>query len=180
MTGAEIAIGALIVGGGMQALGQLQSGNAAKTAGDSNGAVLDMNAKMERSLAAENARRSRRVGKKAAGSYRNNVHVSMDVLEDNVKEAELEAQSIEYMGETKAINFQNQAEMARFRGRQAKSASRLAAVSTLLMTGAGAYGLSGGAGAANGATGGISPTASPSMSGGWVGSPNTYGAGGLV
>jgi len=168
MTGAEIAIGAMIAGGTMQALGQLQSGNAAKTAGDTNGAILDMNAKTERSLAAENARRQRRAGRKAGGTIRNNTFVTMDVLEDNLMEAELEAQSIEFMGETRAINFQNQAEMARFRGRQAKKASRLAAASTLLMSGAAAYGMAGNLGGST--VGSMSSRADPFLA------AKTYGS----
>lgn len=159
MTGAEIAIGAAIAGGTMQAIGQIQSGNSARISGEVNGAMLDMNAAAARNDAAENARRQRRVGRKAKGTIRNRQHVSMDVLEDATKELELEAQSIEHMGEVRAIGFKNKAEMARFRGRQAQRASRMAAVATLLGTGAQAYGIGSGAGM----WGGSSPSAGMSL-----------------
>jgi len=148
MTGIETAL--LIGATGMSALSSISQGNAAKTAGYANAAVMDANAASARASAKENARRSRRAADKALGTLRLTGR-SMDLLEDNAKEAELEAQTLLWRGEAEAINYSNQAAVSRWRGKQAQKQGFMSAATQLLMGGASMAG-GGGFNAAAGGT----------------------------
>jgi len=136
MTGVEIA---LIAGVATSAAGAIAAGNAQKKAADYNAAVGRVNAKAARKDAAENARRQRRLNRKNASVIRNRPSVSLDVLEDNVREGELMALDIIHKGEVKAIGLESGANLDKMRGKSAQQAGYFSAAGTLLK-GAGTYG----------------------------------------
>jgi len=138
MTGLETAL--MLAGTAISAVGAIQQGNAANKAAKYNAAVAEGNAAAARRDAAENARRQRRLNRKAAGTLRNRDFVAMDVLEDEVKEGELKALDLLHGGEVQAAGFQNNATLERMRGKAAQKAGYMNAAGTLLSGGAKAAG----------------------------------------
>lgn len=123
---------ASIAGSAMSAVGAIQSGNAARQQGEYNAAVGEANARAARRDAAENKRRQERTNRKGLSRLRNNNVVSMDLLEDNTKEAALIALDIQHQGEVDAIGFQSGANLDRMRGRAAQRQGYFTAAGTLL------------------------------------------------
>jgi len=137
MTGIEIA---LIAGAAISAMGALSAGAAAKQKGDYDAAVGKVNAKVLRQDAAENARRQERANRKAIATHRNVDTVSMDLLEDNIREAKLIELDILHKGEVQALGAEAGAGLAQMQGRNAQRESYFSAAGALLK---GAGGLSG-------------------------------------
>lgn len=135
MTGLEPGVIAAIAGTAVSAVGAIAQGNAAKKAANYNAAVGEVNAQAARRDAKENARRQRRLNRKAAGTIRNKEGFSMDVLEDNVREGELAALDLIHGGEVKAIGFEQGAALERMRGKAAQRAGYFSAAGTLLKGG---------------------------------------------
>lgn len=154
-----------IVGGLMQAQGQIQAGDAAGDAYDFNANVSEQNAQQAIKLSAQDERRQRIHGRKAVGDMRSAYGASgvtiegspSDVLAESMASAELDALNIRYAGESKAANFRNEASIARFNGANARSSARMGAAATIIgsaiQTGAqfAMFGGSGGGGSGGGA-----------------------------
>lgn len=130
--GPEIALAFLAFGTGVSAIGQIQQGNAARRAGEFNAQVSQNNAVASRASAAEDARRFRRVARKQEGE-RIVGGASLDLLEDNAMEEELEALTILHGGEIQAIGFENTAKIQRAGGRAAQTAGFVGAAGTTLL-----------------------------------------------
>ena len=133
MTGFETPL--LIGATAITAVGSIAQGNAAKKASDYNAAVGMANARAARRDATENARRQRRLNRKAAGTLRNKNFVSMDVLEDQSREMELAALDILHGGEVNALGFERSATLDKMRGKAAQTAGYFSAAGTLLKGG---------------------------------------------
>lgn len=149
----------IILGGAAaitQAMGAIQQGEAEAAASEYNAKLLEQNATQSRQQAAEEERRQRIFARKYLGSIRANTAASglnlegsaLDVLEESAEMAELDALTIRHQGDTRAIGYQNEARLERFRAKNARTGSRYRAAGYLLEGGtrlAGAAGVSGGA-----------------------------------
>lgn len=132
-----------LIGGLVQAYGQVQAGEAAQRAYEFNANQAEQNAAQAQLIAAQDERQTRILGRKALGSMRAAYGASgvtlegspMDVLAESAAQAELDALNIKFSGETKATNLRNQAKILRYQGGQAKSAGYLSASATLLNAG---------------------------------------------
>jgi len=135
----------LAIGTAVQVSGQIKAGKAAKAAGEFNARVAEENAEAARLQAAEKERRFRISSRKLLGLTRARIGGSgvafdgsvLDVLEETVSNAELDALTIRHAGEVSALAFLNQASVERFKGEAARRNANLKAVGTLLQ-GAGA------------------------------------------
>jgi hypothetical protein len=147
-------------GTGMEVAGILQQGLAEEKASEYNAKNAENNAKLAREQGYEEERRQRIQSRKQLGDMRASYGASgvtmegsaMDVLGESAAMAELDAQTIRQAGEAKAAAFESDARYERFKGHQAKTASRFAATTTILkgaskMGGSGAAAAPGGAGA---------------------------------
>lgn len=129
-----------IIGGLMQAQGQIQAGDAAGDAYDFNANVSDQNAEQAIKLSAQDERRQRIHGRKAVGEMRASYGASgvtaegspSDVLAESMASAELDALNIRYAGESRAANFRNEATIARFNSSNARSGARMGAAATII------------------------------------------------
>lgn len=130
------------VGGAVKVAGALKAGSTAKQAAEFNARASEESARTATAAAALEVVRNRRLASKAQGSIRaaaggSGIAVSgsvMDVLEESAALAEEDALLIKNSGDRAAINFRNNATLDRFTGKQAKSASRISAASSLLST----------------------------------------------
>ncbi|TXG77625.1 hypothetical protein E6Q11_02530 [Candidatus Dojkabacteria bacterium] len=144
MAAAAIAMSA--VGSAVQAFGQVSQGNAEFAAGQYNADMNQRAADQTRATAAEEERRLRIQSRKQLGDIRANYGASgvglegsaLDVLEESASNAELDALTVRHAGETRARAFEAQANLERFRGRNARTAGYLGAATTLLKFGGGA------------------------------------------
>jgi len=134
MTGVEPALILAGVGTAISAVGALSAGAAAKTAANFNAAAGASNARAARRDAAENFDRRDRLGRRRAGELRNRL-VSLDVLEDQAMEEEIDAQTILHQGEVRAIGFERGAGLDLLRGRTAERAGQLSAAGSLIKGG---------------------------------------------
>ena len=128
MTGMEPL---LIASMAVSAMGSIAAGNAARKAGNFNAAVGEANARSARASAAENTERQRRIGARRQGGLRN-AQVSLDVLEDQAMEEELEALTIMHGGELQALGLERGAALDRFEGKVAQKAGYMSAAGSLL------------------------------------------------
>jgi hypothetical protein len=133
MTGIETAL--LVAGTAISAVGAIQQGQAAKSAANYNADLQRRNASITMQQASENARRQERLNRKRLSTKRNNM-ASMDVLEDDAKEAELERLSIIYQGEIGAQTSNLDASLFEARGKSAEQSGYMTAAGTLLEGGA--------------------------------------------
>ena len=122
--GPELALIATVVGTATSAIGSIKQGQAANQTAKFNAQVAENAAIGSRQTAAENERRQRRA--------------SLDLLEDNAMEEELQALTIRHGGNLRARGFQQQAALDRMQGKTAVSSSRVGAATTLLKGGVGA------------------------------------------
>jgi hypothetical protein len=129
MTGLETAL--MVAGTAISAVGAIQQGQAQQKAANYNAALAERNGVIARQQAAENAKRQERINRKKLATSRNSL-VSLDVLEDNAKEAELERLSIIYEGELAAQTGSANAALLRTRGRSAAGAGYASAAGVLL------------------------------------------------
>lgn len=143
---APVVIGATILGGTLQAIGQIKAGDAAQQAADYNAQSAEQSARDARDEAALNEQLQRTQAQKMLGDIGAGYRASglkvtgsaLDVLAESKRNAELDAMMIRKGGERKANAYMRQAEGLRMEGSAAKSASRWAAAGTFLSTGASA------------------------------------------
>lgn len=136
----------MLAGAGVQALGALRSGSKAKAAARYNARMLRRSAAIARDQAAAEAIQHSRAARKTIGAMRAAYGASgvtvdgsaLDVLEESVRLAEIDNQTIKYKGELRAIGAESAAALEEREGRDAFQASRLSAVGTL-MSGYGSY-----------------------------------------
>jgi len=144
----ELTTALMVAGTAIQAVGQIQQGNAAKAAADFNAAVARNQAIGARQKATADAARQERESRLRAGAARAAIGASgvtgegsaLDILEANAAQEELDRLTILHGGEMQATGFETSAQLEQMRGAQAQKASRFAAGSTLLLGGATAYG----------------------------------------
>jgi hypothetical protein len=140
-----ITAAAAAAGTALSVMGQIQAGKAQKGMAEYNAAVDRNNAIAARQSAKYDADRMRDNTRKLLAMQRAKYGMSgggfsgtpLLVMEQTAKEAEMDAQAVEYGGELKATGYESQATMSEYEGRVAKRASYSKAFSTLL-TGAGA------------------------------------------
>lgn len=136
-------------GTGMQVLGGLQQGNAAKGAADYNATLGKANAEITRKQALEDERRFRVGSRQRLGSARASIGASgvtldgsaLETLEQNARMMEEDAITIRTTGNMKALGYQADAKLQSFYGDQAQKASYYGAAAALLggATDIGAY-----------------------------------------
>lgn len=143
MSGIEIlTVVGSVVGTAVSAIGSMQQASAQRSAAAYNRQIAERNAQIQernaliaRQQSVENAERQRRLNRKRIGSLRNRM-VSMDLLEDNVMEGELDALSVLYQGELRVQSGTQNAATERLRGSAAAAdtgpSPGMAAASTLL------------------------------------------------
>lgn len=140
---ADPIVGAAVIGlgTGLNALGQLEQGQAQQDAAEFNAQIAEQNANEVTKFYGEEERRFRIIARKQLGSARVALGASgiraegspLDVLEESAANAEMEAQSIRYEGEVKRRDYLQQAQAERLRGRAAVRSSRYGAASSLLL-----------------------------------------------
>lgn len=134
MSGGEIALAALVIGGSLvSAVGQLQAGMDAEKAGNRNAKLLFDAAHSERLTSAENRRRQKRLNVKLAGANRARGSEKLDLLEDTALEAALAEADITFAGNIRAVGYENRGFGEIARGQAARKASKFGAFSTVLM-----------------------------------------------
>ena len=138
MTGLEVALFAGVLGSLTSAVGAVKQGQNAKAVGKYNAKLAENNAVAARATAKENASREARLGMKRMGALRAS-GASLDVLEDNALEEELNLLTILHGGESRAIGEENTARLDRARGDAAASSSLFTASGELLKGGAKAF-----------------------------------------
>ncbi len=117
-----------IIKAGGQIMGGIASNNAAKF----NAKIAENNASVARRTAAENVKRQHRAGLREQGSIRAKNLSGMDLLQEAVAESKLKELDITYQGAIQAEGFQNQASLAKYRGKAALIGASVSASSTLL------------------------------------------------
>lgn len=132
MSGMEIPL--LIAATATSAIGAIKQGQNAKAAGDFNAKVASNRATSARQVAAENARREKRLGMKRQGELRAR-GMSLDILEDSAMEEELNLLSVKHGGDVAAIGFNTTAQSERRRGETAQTAGYASAAGTVLAGG---------------------------------------------
>lgn len=151
---------AQIVGAGLNAYGTIAAGNAAEKMGEIEQAQLNENALQVEAVSQREAiaeRRQARQARSRAKAVSAASGLSADDEGAQRIDAELEAQgeynamAALYSGYDEAKKMRRQGEIAATDGRNAKKASRIAAVSTILGTGSSMYQQYGGGGMSGGA-----------------------------
>lgn len=134
----------MVAGSVMSAIGAIQQGQAAKSAGEYNATIAMQNSQIARQNAQDKAAQSDRETYLRLGSIRANQGASggasgegsvLDVIGDVAAQSELEKQQIIYQGELQARGFQNDAELESFSGKTKQNASYWKAGSELLSGG---------------------------------------------
>ncbi len=136
-----------LAAGGFAAFNQFQSGEKEKKAYEYNALIAEQEASLTKQGAKLNEFRTRKqlkefVGQQAASYAKSGVELTgspLDVMQDTVANAELEMSISRFNAEMASRGKISEAEMSRFYGREAKTASQIQAASTLLAT-AGEYG----------------------------------------
>lgn len=159
-----LAIGAGVMGAG----NALASGKAAQRAANFNAETMEAEARIAKQQGAAREEAQRRRAREFLGTQRaaaGQAGVGLggsigDVLEQSATDAELDALNIRYESNLQALGMQNQAAITRWQGKEAKRAARAQAITSLL-SGAAAYGASGGINLGGGAAGatGLTPGA---------------------
>lgn len=148
--GAAPLVGGIVtgLGGILGGVGAIRGGAAEANAANYNAQVAEQNATLARQQAAEEERKSRVQSKKELGAARANYGASgitlegspLDSLEESAAAAELDALQIRHSGEVKARAFEGQANLERYRGKNAKTQGYLGGAASLLQGGAGVAG----------------------------------------
>ncbi len=123
----------------MGAVGSLQQGRAARAAGEYNHNLLKMQARMIRDKAKQDEQQLIIGARKQVGSMKAAYAASgvtmegspMDVFEESLRMANMDALTIRHQGEMNARMREYEAKMARFGGNQAQNASYFSAASQL-------------------------------------------------
>ena len=116
----------------VKAGGQVMGGIASNNAGKFNAKISENNVSVAERTAAENVLRQKREGMREQGKIRKKNLSSMDLLQEAVAESKLKELDITYQGAIQAEGFQNQAKLARYRGKAALIGASVSASSTLL------------------------------------------------
>jgi len=132
-----------LVGTGLNAIGQIQAGQAQQDAANYNAQIARQNAVLARQQAEEEERRFRVTSRKELGAMRTGYGASgvtlegspMDILEDAAYIAEIDALTIRQGGRQKAMSYTNQARLDKLRGKTQKKQAYFGAASTALMGG---------------------------------------------
>jgi hypothetical protein len=127
-------------GSGLQALGQLQQGDAEHEASQFRARQIDQARHVSLQQAGQREDAVRRRGRRILGSQRAAFAQSgggmggsaADVMRQSGVEAELDALTTRYEGQLQAAGLYNAGQAERFRGRQARKASYYAAAGTAL------------------------------------------------
>jgi len=148
------AAAAMVGGGAVSAYGQMYQGQAAAAAGEYNAQLAERNAEDSLVQAKEEERRHRMISRNQLGDMRANIGASgvqvegsvLEMLEDSAANAELDSLNIRHQGQSRAVQFRNEARLARFGGQTAQQGAYFGAASSLLTAGAQAsgYGARGG------------------------------------
>ena len=124
----------------MSAIGAIREGNAADAAAKAQAQAAEQQAQAQRNVGqfevAQERREQRRVfGQQVAQLGSQGTALTgqpIDLLADSAKQNELALQAIRFQSEIAARNQENEADLARFRGRQARSAGIFKAGTALL------------------------------------------------
>ena len=136
----------MIAAAGIQAVGAIKQGQAAKAAGDYNAAIAEQSAQFAREDAALQMKQQDRenrmlLGANIAAAGASGIKASgsvLDVLGDAAQQGELARQNIFRQGEMKAAGYQNTAQLDLMQGDAAQKASYYQAAGSLLSGGANA------------------------------------------
>lgn len=165
-----------IASAAMSVIGAIQQGQAARAAGDYNAAIARQNARWSRQQATEEERKFRIGARKELGRTRAAYAAAgvtlegtpTDVLEEGAYTAELDALSIRHGGERRALGFESEAEIEKYRGKVGQRQAYFSAAGTLLGAAGSFGGGSGGGGTGGASTGKIRSNPSWGSSGGRV------------
>ena len=125
------------------AIGALREGNAAQATAEAQARIAEQQAQAQRNqaqfeVAQERRERRRAFGQQVAQLGSQGTALTgqpIDLLADSAKQDELALQAIRFRSEIGARDLENQAELRRFRGRQARSAGVFKAGTSLLTGG---------------------------------------------
>lgn len=124
----------------MQALGQIQQGQAANAAAKYNASILEQNARVERQQAMQREEQQRRQAGQILGQQRAAYAQAgggmggsaLDVATQSGRDAELDALTLRYEGELRARGLETSAAMERFAGQQARTHGYMSSAGTIL------------------------------------------------
>jgi len=116
----------------LKAGGQVMGGIAANNSAKFNAKIAENNASVARRAADENVERQHRAGLREQGTIRAKNLSGLDFLQEAVAESKLKELDITYQGAIQAEGFQNEAKLARYRGKAALIGASVSASSTLL------------------------------------------------
>lgn len=150
----------MAVSAAVTAVGQIRQAQATSAAANYTAQVADRNALVARQQSEADAHRQRAVSARRLGSIRAAYGASgvtmegtpLDLLEDSAAQAELDAITTRYKGEVAAIGYEGEAQLARFRAKQARREGNLSAATTLLGAASRMYGGAGGAASSAGSS----------------------------
>ena len=137
----------MAVGGGLKAIGTYQSAQAKSRAADYNRNISLQNAEISKQQTQADLISLRKKQYRAFGAIRAATGASgvsmegspLDVLENSVAEAELDAQRLKYAGELRARGYESDAALYGMESKAAKTAGYFGAASELLMAGGNYY-----------------------------------------
>jgi hypothetical protein len=129
----------MVISTAVGAAGAVQSANAQKSAANYNAKIAEQNAVIAQQQTDADLAQQRRSSSKALGDMRAAFSASgvtwegspLDVLEDSVRQSELERQNIQYQGELRKRGYANDARLERARGQNAQTAGYMSATSTI-------------------------------------------------
>lgn len=141
MAAASMALTA--VSGIVDAGSSVYAGNAAGAAADYNAQMARNNAQEARNQAAEEERRSRVQSRQVIGSQRAAAGASgvqlegsaLDSIEESAANGELDALTIRHGGQAKAANYESEAQLENYKGKQARIGGYVGGASALLKSG---------------------------------------------
>lgn len=148
---------ASIAGGGLQAIGSIEAGNAAKQAGEYNASVDDYDAAQTLNDGAIAVAKQQRQATQVIGSAKaaygasgvdSNQGSALQVLQQSATQSALDAINIKQQYAAKAFSYTASAAMSRYNGSQSQTSSYYSAAGQLLGAGAKAGQMMAGAGAA--------------------------------
>lgn len=145
-----IAMGAMAVAGGVSAYSQYQQGNFMADQAEYNAKVAEQNAQAEEVAGGDQAAQIRERGRAirarqsaagAASGLQVGSGTNLDILLDTAQGSELDAQTAVYNSKQRAYGMRIGADQLRTQGKLDKWSSRYGAASTLVGSGAQAYGM---------------------------------------
>lgn len=147
MSVAALPLIATVGGTAFKVFGALKQGQAAQQAAQYNAAIAERNADISRQQAEAEALQIDREGRQRAGAIRAAAGASgitlegsvLDVLADTVAQGELEKQNAMYVGNLRAMSYEEDAALELRSGKTARKASFYEAGAALLSGGAQGY-----------------------------------------